>query len=376
MKGTPFVLALALTGLPLAAAAQGTSPKAPRDPKWTFEVFGGGAMGSTPGGGSGGGNGSGTALTPPPLQGETFITEAGTPSRVVPSWFFGDGAVLFHQVRQQFAGFGLQVPAMVPIDDALNSSALSRGSGGTFGARVSRKINNRIAIEFAVQSSQGTLTLSDEARNAIEASAASFDSAFEGLFATMPQTGLQVTSSATLPDDVSGSQVSITGAVRITVTRSGRLETYLTAGAGRVSNAAEVAEVRLRGSYQFRFLDTYAFSETDNATVRYSESESGTIGVFGGGLAFDLSSRQGVRVDVRVHAGDSKVTTTLQGAPSVATSTPSLGLPSNNTSPAIQFSNTTALKSSLSGRMSETEVFSGSGMETRVLATIGYYFRF
>lgn len=368
MKGTCFVLSLALIGIPLSAAAQGTAPRAPRDPKWTFEVLAGGALGSSPGGGGG-------SASPGLPVGETFTTEGGTPSRAVASWYFGDGATLFNQVRQQFASLGAQFPGMVPLDEALGSAALSRGSGATFGVRVTRKITNRLALEVSVQNSQGKLTLSDEARNGIEAARAGFDTAFRGLFGTMPQTNLQVTSAATLPGDVSGSQGSVTGALRITLTKSGRIETYLTAGAGRVTNSAEVAEVRMRGAYQFRFLDTYAFSEVDNATIRYSEGESSTIGVFGGGLAFDLSSRQGIRLDVRVHAGDSTIKTTLEASPTTNTSLPALGLPSN-TSPAIQFSNTAALKSSLSGKLAETDVFTGSGMETRVLATIGYYFRF
>jgi hypothetical protein len=368
MKVTPFVLASALIAVPLSAAAQGTARKVPKDPKWTFEVIAGGAMSSSPG------DGSGSAAPGLPV-GETFTTEGGTPSRAVHSWYFGDGATLFNQVRQQFASLGAQFPGIVPLDEALGSAALSRGTGATFGARLTRKITNRVALEVSVQNSQGKLTLSEEARTGIEAARASFDSAFRGLFDTMPQTGLQVTSAATLPGAVSGSQTSITGAVRITLTKKGRIETYVTAGAGRVTNSGEVAEVRMRGAYQFRFLDTYAFSEVDSATIRYSESESATIGVFGGGLAFDVSSRQGVRLDVRVHAGDSSVKTTLQSSPVNNASLPALGLPSN-TSPAIQFSNTAALKSSLSGRLSETDVFTGSGLETRVLATIGYFFRF
>ena len=361
-----LTLAAGLLLLPTYAAAQAAVMKAPRDPKWTFEVMAGGAL-ATAGGGSGG--------TPTFPAGEDFLTEEGRPSRAVPSWFFGDGAALFNDVRAQFAAAGQQFPQITPIDAALGSPGMERGAGPTFGARLTRRLTNRVALEFAFQRSAGTMELTDEARDAFESASDSFDAAFRGLFATMPQTGLEVSSTTTLPSGVSGAQRAITGALKFTLTRGGRLETYVVAGAGHVANSGTSAQARLRGSYQFRFLDTYAFSEVDNVTVNYSQKESMIVGVGGAGLMFDLGRRYGIRLDVRVHAGDSSSTTTLSANPTVNTASPTLALPSITT-PSIQFSNTAAAKSSLSGKLTETEVFTGSGLETRVLATAGVYFRF
>ena len=69
------------------------------------------------------------------------------------------------------------------------------------------------------------------------------------------------------------------------------------------------------------------------------------------------------------------MTTALDAAPQINTAPPALALPSN-TDPSIQFSNTAATRTSLSGRINDQTVSSGSGIDTRFHLTVGYYFRF
>ena len=342
-------------------------PKVKKDPKWTFEVFGGGGFGGSTGG---------DASSEFPA-GASFTTEAGFPSRAVPSWYFGDGAVLFNEVRAQFASlFNITVPQLVSMDPLFADGAIDRTGGATFGVRLTRKLTPRYSLEFGLQRSLGKLAISDSGLSAIEASRASFEQAFRGLLGTIPQTGLQVSSTAQIPDSVTAPQTAITAVLNIALSPGKRpLAPYVSVGAGRVTNSAETLRATLRGSYQFRFFDNNPFNETDNVTIRTSDRESSFIGVFGGGAMYELSPRQGLRFDARVHVGNSGVVTELDASPTVLTGTPVLALPSN-TNPSVQFSNTTTLKSSLSGRISDQTVISASGMDTRINLTVGYFFRF
>ena len=341
--------------------------KVKKDPKWTFEVFGGGGFG-------GGTSGDVTADFP---AGETFVTEAGFPSRVVPSWYFGDGARLFNEVRGQFASrFNVTIPQMVSLDPLFASGIATRSGGATFGARLTRRITPRYTIELGLHRTSGTLDISDSARSALEASSDSFEQAFTGLIGTIPQAGMVVSSTVEIPDATSASQTAITGVLNIALSPGRRpLSPYVSVGIGRVTKDAETLRVRLTGNYQFRFLDSNPFNETDTVTLRTTERDSATIGVFGGGAIYELSPRQGLRLDVRVHAAKNGLITDLDASPNVVGLTPVLALPSN-TNPSIQFSNTAQLKSSLSGRINDQPVFTGSGLDMRVHLTVGYFIRF
>ena len=352
---------------PKPATKTPAKPKVKKDPKWTFEVFGGGGFG-----GSAGGDASSEFPA-----GTSFTTESGFPSRVVPSWYFGDGAVLFDQVRAQFASlFNITVPELVSLDPVFADGALERNAGATFGVRLMRKLTPRYALEFGLQRSQGKLALSDSAQTAVEASRASFDQAFRGLLGTIPQTGLQVSSTAEIPDSATAPQTAITAVLNIALSPGKRpLAPYVSVGVGRLTNGAETLRVRLRGSYQFRFFDSNPFNETDSVTIRTSDRESSFVGVFGGGAMYELSPRQGLRFDLRIHIGNSGIATELDASPTVVTATPVLALPSN-TNPSIQFSNTNTLKSSLSGRISDQTVVAAGGMDTRFNLTVGYFLRF
>lgn len=364
------VNANAQSGQPPKPAPKPTAkpiPKVKKDPKWAIEIFGGGGFG-------GGTGGDGTTTFP---AGDTFTTEAGFPSRAVPSWYYGDGTQLFNEVRAQFASrFNVTIPQLVALDPVLADGGLERGAGGTFGVRLTRTLNTRYSLEFALQFSGGSLGYSDSATTEIEASRESFDAAFRGLLGTVPQVGLQVTSTADIPEAESASQTAITGALNIALSRTRRtLMPYVTAGMGWRTNNVDTLRLQLRGQYQFRFFDANPFNETDTVTIRTTDRQSGVIGVVGGGALYALSPRQGLKFDARIHMGANGIESDLDAAPTVAVLNPALALPSN-TNPSIQFSNTPVLKSSLSGRTSNQRVFTGSGLDARFHLTVAYFYRF
>jgi len=336
------------------------------EPTWTVEVHVGGVLSPTPTDGN----------APQFPAGTTFRTEPGFPSRTNSSWFFGDGAALFNEVNAQFASrFNVRFPQLVPLDGMLTSASLRRQGGGSYGFRVERRVTRRLGVEFSFDRSQGRIRVTEAARNAIEATRASFERAFSGLLATIPQTSLQVTSTAETNGSAAGRQNAMTGALTLTLTKHARITTRVLLGAGRVFNAIDPLEARVLGSYEFRFIDTYPVNETDTVTIRFSDRASATVGVFGAGITSDLTGRHGVRADVRVFIGGNGIATSVDASPSARRVGPFVALPSN-TNPSIQFSTTTADRSSLGGSTAGLKTFTGSGLDTRIVLSVGYFVRF
>ena len=347
------------------AAAQ--PPAKPRgEPKWTVEVHAGAAAGAA---GSGG-----RAVQFP--AGPSFTTEPGFESRTIPSWYFGGGAALFNAVNAQFASqFNQRFSQIVPLDPVLSSTALTRKGGVAFGARLARQLSSRYGIEFSVDRSTESVRLSDAAVQGIEATRASFESAFSGLLATIPMTGLRVTSTADLVDGSTSSQTSFTAALTIALTSGRRFAPYVVLGGGGVTTDVDDLSATLRGNYQFRLIDAFPFNESDTVVVRFTERDSAPIGLAGGGFTYDVGRRQALRFDVRVHVGPGGHSTTVVATPSVSSGTAAIALPSR-TNPSVQFSTLPGSPSSLSGNLPALEIFSGGGVTTRVLVSFGYAVRF
>lgn len=348
-----------------AWAQTAKKPQKPKgEPRWTLEVHGGMTAGTTPSAGSPGQFPAGTPLA----------TDVAA-SRAIPSWFFGDGATLFNEVRSQFASrFNVQYPQITPLDRALATVPLERQGGPNFGFRLGRQITRRFGVELGFDRSQGKLKLADDARAAIEATRASFESAFGGLLGTVPQTNLSVTSTADV-EDANATQMSLTGALTVRLFTAGRLSAHALAGGGRLTNSSDSVDVRLRGNYQFRLFNAYAFNETDSLTIRTTERESTGVGVLGGGITYDLSRRSGIRFDVRALIGTNGITTTVDASPTTNAAVPGIALPSLTT-PSIQFSNMSNVPSSLSGTAANLRTFEGDGLDSRMLVSVGFVLRF
>ncbi len=355
---------LALGGTPAWAQTVRKPQKPKGPPRWTLEVHGGISKPASPD--------MGTAGQFP--AGATLPTEAG-PSRVVPSWFFGDGAALFNEVRSQFASrFNVQYPQIDTLDRTLTTVPVKRQGGATFGFRVGRQSVSRFGVEFGFDRSEGTLKLADAARTAVEAARASFESGFSGLLATVPQTNLSVTSTADI-EETGTTQTAMTGALTVRVFSSGRLSVHALAGGGRLTHSSDRVEVRLRGNYQFRLFNTYAFSETDSVTIRTRERKNSGVGLLGGGLTYDFNRRSGLRFDVRALIGADGIRTTVDASPTTSTSVPAIALPSLTT-PSIQFSTLATVPSSLSGQTTDLQTLRGNWLDSRVLLSAGLFLRF
>src|SRR5262249_39442596 len=153
-------LLVAVTATHALASTAGLAQAAQQ--KWELEVHGGGVFESTPGGGDVTLPAPGSLLSGPTL----VVPPPPPPARIVPSWYFGDGA---SQLNQAMASFGF-FTTMVPLDDVLRSRFAERGAGASIGLRVSRLLSRRYSAEFSLDVANNPLVLTSGSIAGIEAS--------------------------------------------------------------------------------------------------------------------------------------------------------------------------------------------------------------
>lgn len=368
-RGSRAVVAAAAVAICCAvdaapAFAQAGAARRPSQRKWTLEVHGGIGIQPAPAG------------SPGQLPaGSAFGTASGSTSRANASWFFGDGALLFNQVKAQFATlYRVQFAEIVPLDAVITTRAFDSPRTPGFGVRVARSIVRRVALELSIDQAEAKPRLSGATRDAIEATRASFESGFRGLLGTIPQTGLQVASTAEVVQSRS-SETSLTAAVVVSPIMRGGLTVYALAGGGQLRSEGTPIEVRLRGQYQFRVFDQYPINESDSVVIRVTRASTVPMAVVGAGVTIDIGARLAVRVDVRDHIGRTGFGMTLDASPAVSAGTPAIAVPSLTT-PSVQFSTVSGVRSSLSGTTTGLQTFTSGRQESRLLTSAGLVLRF
>jgi hypothetical protein len=340
--------------------------------KWQLAFAVGGGPSTTP-------NDISSAL---PGAGPTFTTAVGTPSRRIPSWYLGDGALLVNQVN---GALGLS-QRISPLDPVFQTAFADRQQGAMFGVRVSRAITSgyrlpdapapRYSVAFAVDYGRGRFEVNGPAVAAIEAARASFAPALSALIATGPFTAPSVTSTSALRNS-GGQQLFATGALDIDLRTSSGAKSipYVSVGGGARFRVGEPPEASLDGEYRFQILGASPINEVDKVTIKTSVS-GGVVGVIGGGLKYVLSKRWGARFDVRGFVGQETVRTLLTTQSASASGSPT-GATASLTTPGLQFSNVGGVFSSLSGQnLSDFGVFERHGLQTQVDITAGLVLRF
>jgi hypothetical protein len=312
-------------------------------------------------------------------------TASPLPSRYEPSWYFGDGTLLFNQAA---TALGQLPDRIVPLDPVLAGPLGEHRGGGSVGVRISRALTPRVTAELSVDYGFSTLRIAPANGEAIETTRASFVPAWRGVILFNRNRVLNsVTSTATLADG-SARQLFTSGAININLMTSGTFIPYVTVGAGVASMTGDLPRATLTGNYQF-LLGTAPFppvDETDKVTVHDARTRHTLAGVLGGGVKYHVSSRWGVRFDARVALSKAAANTDLDATPNVARRTPA-GRGALGGTQSIQFSNTadpvtsmgvTAVAaSSLSGPpLSGHRTFTGSGAVTSANATVGVFWRF
>jgi hypothetical protein len=344
-----------------AVAAPCVSAQSASGPKWEVEFHGGFAAATTPDGGA-------AAALP---VGEVFTTLAGSQSRRQATWLFGDGTALLNFVNNTLA----PTAKITPLDPVIGSAAGSRGSGGAVGVRLARRLGSRYFAEFGIDYARTPLEFSQQARDGIEASRTSFINAFRSLFLSGPSSNPTVTATSTFSDG-SGSELLTTGVFGIDLMTSGRLIPYVVGGAGVAHSLGDAPTATLVGNYGFVVFAPAGINETDSVTVRLAAPSHSAVGVFGGGVRYNVSPRWGIRGDVRFFAGGGSNDVEVDARPTVVTGSPGVILitPIN---PSAVFSSTPAVRSSLSASaISGLQTFAGSGSAIRTNVAAGVYLRF
>jgi hypothetical protein len=353
-----LALGVLLTALVVPPAAAQVVPPA----TWDIEGHGGVSRLRIPSGG--------TSTLPQPGAPITTSTPV-FPSREVPSWFFGDGARLLNDVNREFD----VSQRITPLDAALASLGLDASTRGAFGLRVRRTISRTYSVELGLDVLAGSASLTDDLLDGVEASRESFETAMGALLSTGPflDTVVEATTAST---DGSGRDVLLTASVVYDFARPGALVPYVLLGGGLSSPTGDAPTVSIHGAYRADIAGVFPIAETDRVTLR-SEQDTVFVGVIGGGVRRTLSPRWGFQVDGRVFIGPSSARLLIDADPSVATGSPAAFIESF-TSPAVQFSNDPSLgrRSSLSAPdLNGFEAFTGSGLQSRLLVTVGIYMR-
>src|SRR5262245_8132801 len=150
-------------------------------------------------------------------------------TRRVPSWYFGDGAAVLNQILG-----ARSLTRMVPLDPMLQSRMVERQSGSSVGIRVDRSLTPRFSVEFALDRSQGQLTLRSTAKDLVATSRAGFQTTWNTLL-NAPSGGSQVVSTDATLDDKRGRQVVTSGALLINLSSSATVKPYVAVGAGYIA---------------------------------------------------------------------------------------------------------------------------------------------
>jgi hypothetical protein len=294
----------------------------------------------------------------------------------VSSWFFGDGAQLLNAAAS--ASPFTTGQRITPLDAVLNNPLADRQGGPNFGFRVSRGLTPRFVAEFNFDYASTPFEARPGVQSGLQTTAASFAPVFEAFLPSALFVGRSPSAASSL-EIVDGSEIVLTGTVRINLLTQGRIIPYATAGAGVTKYQGEGPVADLNGGYSFILMGVFRFNERDDVSVRQTFDESAPVGVFGGGANLYLTARSGLRVDARVHVGPSRDEVLLSATPEV-TATASGTWVFSATNPSLSFNSLDLPQlppSSLSGAaIADFKTFEASGTRTQVFLSIGYFLRF
>ncbi|HXZ26691.1 MAG TPA: hypothetical protein VEG08_01705 [Terriglobales bacterium] len=364
----PYHPAAAAFATPAPKASSSTMSEGPDpDRKWEIEFHGGGMFSTNPDGGA--------ATLPGP--GAPFTDNNGNPSRAVSSFYFGDGALFFNQLITNAFCTGVTCTPITPLDPVLTTRTAERDNGGAFGFRISRDITPRWAIEANFDYSLANLRINSTGLAGIEASRASWATGWNNFFTNVTfGTGIVTTSVATI-DRSEGHQIFGTAGVNVNLLTEGRVIPYLSFGGGALANTGDLPSALLVGNYQVTFLGPH--NVTDTVLINWDMPGVQGVGYVGGGFKYYVTSRWGIRVDVRDYLSGNGLKQYVSALPVVATLTPAetiAGPP--GTTPDVQFSNNPPTgPDTLSGpALTRFRTFSGDGVRNQIVVSGGIFFRF
>jgi hypothetical protein len=299
---------------------------------------------------------------------------------------FGDGALLINQAAASF--IGIPVPDRVtPLDSMLRSTSLTRSQGAGIGARVSHRLAPRIRAELEFEATPTSLSFTQASVDQMEATAASFVTVWNEIFASRPGIMINrgVTATVVPTDPGRVWQMSLTGGISYRVWGNRRVAVSATGAGGIIRRPVALPEATLTGTYQFTHVGTIPFlglvtltpmAEQDLIRVHFARRSIVPVVAAGGTVKYFVTPRSGLRADVRIYASTTSMDTLVDAAPVSAPGTPLLLLAPFGTNPDLAFTNQAPSPGSLSVPLTNFKTFTASGPDVQASVTVGYFFRF
>jgi hypothetical protein len=334
--------------------------------RWQVEVHVGTGTSAAPAGGKG-------ALPPPGP-----VIPAGAPlaippdvagySRQVPSWYFGDGTVLFNET------VGQATKSTITALDPILTSPIASWEGRSLGGRIERGLTQWVSADFEVEYG-ARHTFTNAVSTQLQSSSSSFETAWQASLNSIP-IGAYVTSASEMNDN-QGRQLFTVG--NLIVSLPFRISPYAAIGGGLMTLVGGTSKATLgavvAGHYSVMNGEVGS-AELDavNISVVPLETRAPTLSV-GTGLKAIITEHLGARVDLRMYRYHDQNNTMLSASPTPAT------LWSNflNTtdSQIVLYRPPTPGYSSLGGPgLSNVVTFAGDGTATEFVATAGVFWRF
>ena len=357
-----------LTALATSAWAQSSqrpdplkaSPEPSRDPEWTVEFRGGFAAQTNPSTGTG----------QLPLPNSRVETGFGAPAgRVVSSWLVGDGPVQWNGV---FPNAPIQ-----SIDGVLQSTAVHRPAGGTFGFTLGKRSADRWRTDLSVDVFVEPLTFTPAAKAGIEGARQSFASAFGSAFHIFNPLVTATTIGAT----GAGREVQLAVSEEYALRAHARFRPFITFGAGVVLDTRGPSAT-IDGASSFAVTlpnGSGLFEQHDVVTIHGNDGQFRWTGILGAGVDRTLTRHGGVRFAIQVGMTPTRLTTVLD---TTSQTGPGAGGPPItfvlvNGDDGVIIADRAGLPSSLTGpKLTNFVTFGASGLRIQTLVSAGYYLRF
>lgn len=344
-----------------------TPPASSFVPTWDLTIYAGGSSGAA--------GSSGIGALPDVKGNITFPTAT---SRIVPSWYFGDGALLFAQAN---ANLALSTSSLVSLDDVLTTASARRQGGPVLGARIGGPVTRRVRLEFGVDWALTSTALSDAARAGIEASSERFTLAWQAL-----QRVVNASASSVATFDTSSSrQLTLDTGVAVDVVRVAGGTLFVVAGAGIAMTTGDPAGASLTGNYRFTS-GSRTLDETDAVRIRVHSDGRAPVWILGGRYERDLSARLAIRGDAAWRFTAHELALTVDADPSRVTnpnalpSIVALGagtVPGSGSTAIVLFQDSPTVPiASLDASLDSFQTFRGDGYMSSLVVTAGLVVRF
>jgi hypothetical protein len=311
--------------------------------------------------------------------GPSFIAVNGTTSRRVPSFFFGDGALLLNQAA------GLPAPGIPgALEATLGRPFFESREGAEIGFRITIPATSRFSAEVSFDQTRSPIAATSSARQTIiDTQRGSWQALLDAWKseASGREGSVSFSSNYGAPR---GKEYHLTGTVVFALTAGeGTVVPYLVGGGGFRAQNPDLPQSSISRRLFMRDTDGFSLTPDDVVLITPGLSGNSLVGVIGGGVKFHVAASWGLRLDMRAHLVNSATETLVTASTSSGILAPTCSgicipppIPENTYvlggDPSIQFS---IKQQASTASIREIAAFHGSFVQTHTLVSMGVFFR-